>query len=884
MDIKRPQDKRVIFTSGSQSVLKHALLILLFIAYTAITLIGGAVAHKTGEMSAWYSRIKSIPHGVRQLVALYRSNPKHIRIDVKHKHFEKLAAQRRRALAKGFLIVGEDDYVPATIRLKDKSVLVKLRLKGDWTTHLTGDKWSFRIRVKGNEAIFGMKQFSIHHPKLRNYIYEWIFHQALKREGVVALRYEFIRVTLNGKDLGIYALEEHFEKGLLQDNGRREGPIIRFSEDLFWKEYVRLMAYPSGSYLASPVDAFHTKRILSNASMYSQFLRSISLLEGFRSGQLRTSDVFDMDKMARFFAITDLMGAEHGAKWHNTRFYYNPITSRLEPIGFDGNAGQRITSLTTLSHENDIYVGYGSPPLDNYYGTLFGDPIFFREYVKNLERIADPAYLHRLLEELENDREENLAIIHREFPYIEFSKEILYANQKYIKNIFNPVKALHAYYANHSTHDVEIRLGNIQSMPVEIIGLVLKDRVTVEPAKTVLLPGKRLSRPVQYKTVRFQMSAHTRFPDPAAHDIKVRYRLLGTKRIRHASVFPWGHLDLGDQGRNFMKAQGNAERFSFLVIDRARKQIFIKPGRWKLTEDMILPKGFTVFAGGGIQLDLSNSAKIISYATLHLRGSQQEPILIYSGDSSGQGLVLMNAHERSVLSHVIFRNLSPPLENGWKLTGAVTVYESSVDIRRCHFTQNRAEDALNIIRSEFTISESSFVGNMADALDVDFSVGSIASSSFLDSGNDAIDLSGSVASVEDVYIQKASDKGISVGENSQLRLVNVDIRDVKVGIAAKDMSEVEGKELLISNSAVAIAAYQKKPEFGPARIRVNGVKFTQVVTDYLIEEKSFALSDGNVIAAKERDVALAVDGQGGDEGRAEKKQALLRRNSIWHNQ
>ena len=32
----------------------------------------------------------------------------------------------------------------------------------------------------------------------------------------------------NGRDLGIYALEEHFEKRLIEHNRMREGPIVRF--------------------------------------------------------------------------------------------------------------------------------------------------------------------------------------------------------------------------------------------------------------------------------------------------------------------------------------------------------------------------------------------------------------------------------------------------------------------------------------------------------------------------------------------------------------------------------------------------------------------------------------------------------------------------------
>ena len=61
---------------------------------------------------------------------------------------------------------------------------------------------------------------------------EWLKHKTAKREGVSALRYEYLNVTLNGKDLGIYAIEEHFEKRLIEDNNRREGPIVSFSEDV----------------------------------------------------------------------------------------------------------------------------------------------------------------------------------------------------------------------------------------------------------------------------------------------------------------------------------------------------------------------------------------------------------------------------------------------------------------------------------------------------------------------------------------------------------------------------------------------------------------------------------------------------------------------------
>ena len=203
------------------------------------------------------------------------------------------------------------------------------------------------------------------------------FHQALAKEGLLGLRYQFIRVVLNQKDLGIYALEEHFDAYLLGHNQLWNGPIVRFNEEFFWKEIAQKSTFDrarmsSGSYLSSDIDAFQTTKWISTPSNRKQSLKAISLLESFRRGQLQTSQVFDVEKLAKFFALTDLMGAEHGSRWHNARFYYNPVTSRLQPIGFDGNAGQSIRSLCATINGNYL-GGHSSQIVDNYYAKIFND-------------------------------------------------------------------------------------------------------------------------------------------------------------------------------------------------------------------------------------------------------------------------------------------------------------------------------------------------------------------------------------------------------------------------------------------------------------------------------------------------------------------------------
>ena len=46
---------------------------------------------------------------------------------------------------------------------------------------------------------------------------------------------------LNGKNLGIYALEEHFDKALIESNKFREGPILKFDESILWEKRANII-------------------------------------------------------------------------------------------------------------------------------------------------------------------------------------------------------------------------------------------------------------------------------------------------------------------------------------------------------------------------------------------------------------------------------------------------------------------------------------------------------------------------------------------------------------------------------------------------------------------------------------------------------------------
>ena len=336
--------------------------------------------------------------------------------------------------------------------------------------------------------------------------------------------------------------------------------------------------------------------------------------------------------------------------------------------------------------------------------------------------------------------------------------------------------------------------------------------------------------------------------------LKINYKVLGTSELRGAEVYSWPRLVENLLDLDFMRRPANIDQFHFLTIDEVSKKVFIKQGAWTLNRDLIIPEGYQVICREGTEIDLTNEAVILSRSPLDFEGSEEAPIVIHSTDSTGQGVIVLKAREQSTMEYVKFNNLSNPSKNGWVLTGAVTFYESPVDISRCQFTDNRCEDGLNIVRTDFTLDHSLFKGTLSDAFDGDWVKGRVSNTVFVASGNDAVDVSGSQIEVVDVFIDGAGDKGLSAGENSQMVVKNVRIIDSEIAVASKDMSEIKIDGIDISNCQIGFTLYQKKPEFDAAIVKVVNMKKENLKVTHLVEKRSKLIIDGLVVATNRENI------------------------------
>ena len=101
-----------------------------------------------------------------------------LRIDIPSSAMDSIKEFRDKALQQQVISSDLKSYFDVTINVNGVKVPASLRLKGDWTDHLEGDKWSYRIKLKGSNSYHGMKKFSIQDGHTRSFMMEWFGHRA----------------------------------------------------------------------------------------------------------------------------------------------------------------------------------------------------------------------------------------------------------------------------------------------------------------------------------------------------------------------------------------------------------------------------------------------------------------------------------------------------------------------------------------------------------------------------------------------------------------------------------------------------------------------------------------------------------------------------------
>lgn len=784
---------------------------------------------------------------------------KRIAINIPQSAYDSITKFRDIALEQGVISKDLKKYFDAVAEIEGKQVPIEIRLKGDWTDHLEEDKWSFRIKIKGNNSYQGLKSFSVQSPKTRFMLMEWFAHRVFEEEDVLTTKIDLIPFSINGKDLGVFLLEEHFDKQLLERNKRREGPIVKFNEDGMWE--VVKHSKLTGKWLYRPIkqaakiEPFKQNRTYKSEALRKQFHTAQNQMQRYRNGDNEVSEYMNIDQMAKYIALIDLFQGYHGLAWHNQRFYANPVTTVLEPIGFDCLPGSESNDSTKswipVLVENKIKLDQ----LD-FTRNLLNNKELYTKYVKYLKVYSSDEFLGEIFESMKDEIVRIEAALKLDYSEYHFQKEFFITSKDKIKvtvpylkdelqrvvkvenrrilgegEFINSV-GLNVYSELRDSVKRVLSLENFHSSEVEIIAYGTKRE------KGIQFP---LTKPI--KVGSFESGKNRTTIEIEGKPNRLYFKAKNTgDSLLNVKVKKW-KLPTTEASFEVENVPADFELLNGVY--------FLKKGDYSFTEDIVIPKGKKVVFEQGINLNLENNAGFISYSPIEMNGVATEKIYITSKDGSAGGFTVLSEGKFSRLSHVEFSNLNTLRKANWSLTGAVTFHESNVLIEHCKFDKNHCEDGLNLIRSSFTMKNSTVSNTFSDGLDADFCDGIIEKCTFEKTGNDGIDVSGSTILVKNCQITEVGDKGISGGENSGVMVEGTSIEKANIGLAAKDLSRVLFVDGSIADVNLGVASFRKKPEYGPAKLSVVNSKLSNVKDQSLIDLDSQVSIEGEVITGTE---------------------------------
>lgn len=842
----------------------YLIFILLFFFISGFTI--GAF-HSIGDVAVntlQSLRSPDFQSSILNFISGKLSNPQKLYLDISHKNLQYLLFKQQQAIRQGVILTDDDSYVPAGATSDSDHVQAKVRIKGDYLDHVEDKKISLRIKIRDDKTLYGMSRFSIQSPKRSGWTKEWIFHKFLKYEGLIGLRYDFKEVYLNGDSLGIFAIEESFSKELIESNFRREGPILKFDEtaqidgSLQNKGNVRTQA---DTYYAADIISFRTAKILENSELKQQFLHARNKLELFRDNKADLEETFDLKKSAKLFAVLDVLCAFHSLRWKNVRFYYNPITDKLELIAYNAYSyTYDYPEISMIFYQiwEQGHLNQKSIFVQDWFDRFFSNREFVETYLSELERITQKGYLESFLDGINDKLNETQNIIYKDGPLIPPPIDGLLKNRDSIRQILHPAKTIKVYLSGDKDDALELLIANTTFLPVELdhVECTNLNRKFLEFSQKEF-GAKASGTPLEYSLVKmgdFSSPFHPclsgnyrRGDNHYAKNLKVRYRIIGLNTLYSAPVDinPIGFTENILPGTDVItKILELNQKRGMLNIDLENRIIHINRGLWKIDYDLIFPPGFKITGTGGTYLSLEEDAAIISYSPIEITGSSEDPFILDSHDRTGQGILVLQAPKKSVLNNVIIRNQTSLSRGAWKLTGAVTIYETGITITNTTFEKNRAEDMLNIVRSEFTVDSSNFSLAASDSLDIDFSKGDINNSTFEKCQNDCIDFSGSDGIIKHIKINGVGDKGVSVGENSRVSIENSTVSDANIAFASKDNSYLAIKNSFVNTSQTAYAAYNKKPEFSGGSMNIENVDTNKIKKLYISDVSSSVILNG----------------------------------------
>lgn len=247
-------------------------------------------------------------------------------------------------------------------------------------------------------------------------------------------------------------------------------------------------------------------------------------------------------------------------------------------------------------------------------------------------------------------------------------------------------------------------------------------------------------------------------------------------------------------------------------------------GLHEIASDLILPPGARLVLEAGAELALGENVLVNGTGGLSVRGTEEAPAVVRAINPEapfGSVGILGDSTTKSDVRRLILSGGNERWLDGAYYSGGLSIHHNyEVTITGSTIKNNHADDGMNIKYSKLVFLKNNlFTNNFADQVDLDYCSGYVTGNTFhkpssAPDNGDGLDISGSWIIATHNNFDGLGDKGISVGEHSNIFVAKNDFRGNNIGVAAKDLSHAYFMCNSYENNATDISAYQKKDFFG----------------------------------------------------------------------
>jgi len=697
--------------------------------------------------------------------------------------------------------------VSVTVSYEDGSKCVfegRVRHSGDANDHISlkGNSiiQSLDVSLK-NGNIRGITKFKLFKPDVRGNIDDVVIqNQVLRNFGYLAPRSIKVNTRVNQTD-SIMLFQEKANKELLEFNNRREGPILEGDQKFFFELVKDIPRNNLSNWsVGTPMLRNQSSKVmlskLTNANLINRgkVHKDISLnaINKLNLIYLYWSNRFQDEKNNYFFFDYDL---------DNTLLsFFDP--KKIVELDTYSLFLQSTNSQHALSASNRKFYWNS---FENYFEPILYDAnpnidLDFSTTTSAKIRLPISEYFYQSFDELERKLLKiNIKILHNKVTIsgLDITREEL--KKKINKIEYNLKKIKNNFIKNK---DKETILHNSFRQIEDIFSVFNKNLNEIDP-KTFLIQQKE--------------------------DGLLKCEIY----LENCQKFEISNAEL----LNLLEGELQIKNIQYQYIGKNTDLDYLRyKNKYKSQEF----KNSTIFYDDGIEIkkDLENSIleinqKKIGSRAYFIGGELKNVTIIFNG---------INIMESNTLKKSKFLPPNFPI-NSKGLTGCLSLINIKLENVSLSAKNSNCEDSINLINASGTINKVSVLNSFSDALDVDFSKLKFNMINISSAKNDCTDFSSGHYKLINLKLINCGDKGISIGEKSNVKIENINIEDSSTGIATKDSSILLLNEAVLKNTKTCVSAYNKKQEFQGGFIKIKRLKCDNYSNKFQIDDFSKVISN-----------------------------------------